>query len=170
MKGHPGGTEHTRHMLALAGLHPGASILDMGAGDGETLRLLRALGYDAEGMDLAPRSGDVMQGDFLHTPFPGNSFDAVISQCAFFASGDAEQALREAYRLLKPGGKLLLSDVFFAQAEPMLREAGFVLLHAEDLTAVWREYFLEALWREEEELCALPRGTCRYWLLIGERR
>ena len=93
MKGHPGGTEHTKHMLSLAGLHSGASILDMGAGDGETLRVLRALGYDAEGMDLAPRSRDVMQGDFLHTPFPGNSFDAVISQCAFFASGDAEQAL-----------------------------------------------------------------------------
>ena len=53
MNKHPGGEEHTRRMLELARLPAGASVLDLGAGDGETLRLLQSLGYDAEGIDLA---------------------------------------------------------------------------------------------------------------------
>ena len=168
MNGHPGGEEHSLRMLDLAKLPAGALILDMGAGGGETVELLRRKGYAVRGLDLAPRSGLVEQGDFLHTSFPEKSFDAVISQCAFYVSGDAGGALREARRILKPGGKLLLSDVFFAYPVPLLHAAGFTVLHAEDMTAVWREYYLEALWREDG-LCEFPHGTCRYWLLIGER-
>ena len=44
MNGHPGGIEHTRRLLELAALPAGASVLDMGAGAGETLALLRSLG------------------------------------------------------------------------------------------------------------------------------
>ena len=44
MNGHPGGTEHTRRMIALADLPEGACVLDMGAGSGEAVRLLRAAG------------------------------------------------------------------------------------------------------------------------------
>ena len=55
MKGHPGGPEHTRRMLALAGLSPGARVLDMGAGAGESVQLMRSLGLDAVGIDLEPR-------------------------------------------------------------------------------------------------------------------
>ena len=44
MNSHPGGEGHTRRMLELAALPPGARILDMGAGAGETLRMLRAHG------------------------------------------------------------------------------------------------------------------------------
>ena len=40
MNGHPGGEAHTRRMLALADLQPGASVLDMGAGSGEAVRLM----------------------------------------------------------------------------------------------------------------------------------
>ena len=170
MNGHPGGKEHTLRMLELAELPRGAHVLDMGAGAGETLRLLRALGFDAVGVDLAPHGEGVEQGDFLHLSFPDGSFDAVLSQCAFFVSGDVPGALREANRLLKRGGKLLLSDVFFEAPLPLLERAGFSVLSAEDMTAQWREYFLEALWREETDCCALPKGKCSYWLLIAERR
>ena len=170
MNGHPGGLDHTAHMLALSGLPQGAAVLDMGAGAGESLAFLRTRGYDARGIDLAPRDQAVERGDLLHTNFADGSFDAVISQCAFFVSGDVPGALREAHRLLRPGGKLLLSDVFFEPPLPLLSAAGFTLSHAEDMTDAWREYYLDALWREETQFCELPRGKCSYWLLIGERR
>ena len=169
MNGHPGGEAHTRRMLELAALPRGARILDMGAGAGETLALLRESGFDAAGIDLAPRAPEVLQGDFLAAPFPDGSFDAVISQCAFFVSGDAPGALREAHRLLKPGGKLLLSDVFFEAPAPLPAAAGFTVLYSEDVTPQWREYYLEALWREETDCCALIKGKCGYYIVIARK-
>ena len=170
MNGHPGGEAHTRRMIELAGLPSGSRVLDMGSGAGETLALLRENGFAAVGIDLAPRAPEVLRADFLAAPFPDGSFDAVISQCAFFLSGDVPGALREAARVLRPGGKLLLSDVFFEAPAPLLDAAGFSVLSAENMTEQWREYYLEALWREAAPCGSLPRGKCDYWLLIAERR
>ena len=168
MNGHPGGEEHTRRMIELAGLPTGASVLDLGAGAGEAVRLLRSLGHDAKGIDLAPRGENVTQGDLLHMPYPGGSFDAVLSQCAFCVSGDVDGALREAYRLLKHGGALLLSDVWFTDAKAAAEAAGFTVLHREDMTDSWREYYFDAIWRGE--VCTVPvKGKCTYEMLIGRK-
>ena len=168
MKSHPGGEDHSLRMLKLAenlGLSKGARLLDMGAGAGETLLLLQERGYQAEGIDLVPRSELVGRGDMLQTGFPGGSLDGVISQCAFFVSGNPGAALTEARRILKPGGMLLLSDVFFG--EPIL--PGFQILYREDMTPVWREYYIEALWRGELCECEIPRGKSSYLLLIARK-
>ena len=169
MKRHPGGEETTRRLIELAKLPSGASVLDMGAGAGETLKLLRKLGFVARGIDLAPRGEGVEEGDFLRAPYPDGCFDAVIGECSLFVSGDQRGALREAYRLLKRGGKLLLADVFFTEPEPMLKSAGFEVLAIEDQTAAWREYYFEALWRGDAACCALPKGKASYFSLIGRK-
>ena len=100
MLGHPGGEKHSRYLIELAFLDKGAKWLDMGAGDGGTVRLLRGLGYNAEGIDLEPRGKDVTRGNFLEVPWQNDFFDGILSQCSFYVSGDVPGALQEAARLL----------------------------------------------------------------------
>ncbi len=165
MSRHPGGREQTLELLAASGLAPGSRILDLGAGDGDSVRLLRSLGHAAEGIDLSPGNGEIRQGDLLHAPFPDGSYDGLLSECAFFLSGDRAAAFRESFRLLRPGGVLMFSDVCFEPPEPIAEAAGFRVERSEDLTPLWREYYLEALWRGTAECCGI-RGGCAYKRLI----
>ena len=165
MTRHPG---ETKHLIEKAELPSGARVLDLGAGDGDGVRLLRSLGYDARGMDqkAAP---DVEAGDLLHTGFEDGSFDAVMSECAFFVSGDVPAALRESARLLKSGGTLLLADVFFEPPEPLLDAAGLRLIVKEDWTKAWRAYYLRSIWEGTAEVCPAPKGKNAYWMLIARK-
>ena len=61
-----------------------------------------------------------------------------------------------------------MSDVFFTDPELLLAAAGFRIAYAEDMTAQWRDYYLEALWQSEEE-CPVPEGKCSYWLIMGRK-
>ena len=156
MMGHVGGEKHSRYLMELSFLPKGVRVLDMGAGDGATVRLLRDMGYIAKGIDLAPRGDDVTKGDYLHAPFADASFDGIISECSFYMSGDILGALTEAARMLKKGGKLVFSDVCGDVVALLgdVRKVGFAVRHIEDLTDEWKEYYLEALWREEN----VPKG------------
>ena len=170
MQGHPGGEEHSRYLIELSFLPPPAKWLDMGAGDGGADRLLRSLDYETQGIDLAPRGDDVDKGDYLAAPYGNDTFDGILSQCSFYVSGNVPGALKEAGRMLNKGGKLVFSDVtedvvgLLNQA----RQAGFAVRHLEDLTDTWREYYLEALWTQDD-VC-LPRGKkFSYVLFVCER-
>ena len=170
MLGHPGGEKHSRYLIELAFLDKGSKWLDLGAGDGSAVQLLRSLGYAAEGIDLEPRGKDVIRGSFLDAPWESGLFDGVLAQCSLYVSGDVPAALKEAARLLRKGGKLVFSDVTenVVQLLTQVRNAGFAVRHMEDLTDQWKEYYLEALWTQDN-VC-LPQGKkFSYVLFVCER-
>ena len=170
MLGHPGGEKHSRYLIELAFLDPGSKWLDMGAGDGSAVRLLRSLGHTAEGVDLEPRGTGVDRGSFLENPWQDGFYDGILSQCSFYVSGDVPGALKEASRLLHKGGKLVFSDVTENVVELLnqCRRAGFAVRHLEDLTDEWKEYYLEALWKEDN-VCLMPGKKFSYVLFVCER-
>ena len=168
MDRHPGGETQTNYMIELAFLPKNSRFLDMGAGDGAALVILEKQGYQAVGIDRDPRSDLVLSGDFLHMEFPAGSFDGVLSQCAFYVSGDVPGAFREAARVLRTGGKLVVADVCYDPVQwiGQARQAGFAVRHMEDLTPLWKEYYFDALWRGDP----VPKGRgCSYVLLVCER-
>ena len=108
MNRHPGREEQTIHLLKSIELKKGMKALDLGAGEGETVRIMKAFGLNVQGVDLVPRSSEVQQGDFLDLQYAADSMDLCISQCAFFVSRDQKMAVSECWRVLKKGGFLLL--------------------------------------------------------------
>ena len=176
MNRHPGGEEQTLHLLKSIELKKGMKALDLGAGEGETVRILKSFGVNVHGVDLSPRSGDVENGDFLHLQYPSDSMDLCISQCAFFVSRDQKKALSESWRVLKKGGFLLLSDLDTGKLSEMMKQIGFTILLQEDQTALWREYYLEAIWTDSfccEEYQLLQKeykGTkLGYTMVVGRK-
>jgi sarcosine/dimethylglycine N-methyltransferase len=108
-------------------LSKGASVLDLGAGFGGTARYLaRRFGARVTALNLsevenernramtaAQNLGDLVQvvdGSFQALPFPAESFDVVWSQDAILHSNDRAQVLREAARVLRPGGEFVFTD------------------------------------------------------------
>ena len=176
MNRHPGGEEQTLHLLKSIELKKGMKALDLGAGEGETVRIMKAFGLNVQGVDLAPRSSEVQRGDFLDLQYAADSMDLCISQCAFFVSRDQKNALSECWRVLKKGGFLLLSDLDIGNLSEMAEQTGFTILRQEDQTLLWREYYLEAIWNDSfccEEYKILQKEykgkKLRYTMVVGRK-
>ena len=112
---HPGGEALTRHLLDRLALPTGALVADVACGDGATLRLLAARGLLGVGVDLEPRAvaraGSAVVGDAQALPLATGAYDAVVCECAVSTFDDPAQALREMARVLRPGGRLAMTDV-----------------------------------------------------------
>ena len=110
---HPGGKEMTVRLLDLSGICPPARILELGAGGGAAAGYLKSLGFEVKAIDLNPAGPDVEPGDMRKLDFAEESFDCCLAECSISGCGDGGAALREAFRVLKQDGCLLVSDVFF---------------------------------------------------------
>ena len=172
---HPGGLTLTDHLVESCGFNPGDLILDLGCGTGASLDFIRGKKiFNTAGVDLSAlllkkgqenfRDLHLVQGNGMNLPFAESIFNGVIAECTLSIMDDLRRVLSEIKRVLVPGGKLAVSDIYIPQpdhadcADELLRgaciagafirdeiarvlnDSGFRIILWEDHSKLWREF------------------------------
>lgn len=180
----PGGLALTDEVLAASGLQPGALLADVGCGAGITVghlaerHALRAVGFDASPLLLAAGRQrapglPLVRGIAGRLPVAGAALDAVLAECSLSALPDRAAALAEFHRVLKPGGRLLLTDLYLRDAcgGPSLRPCAGPLTREQLAAALAEQGFELVTWCDQSHtlkvLAArlILAGTSVAWLL-----
>jgi SAM-dependent methyltransferase len=169
----PGGLELTERALAWCEFPPHSRILDVGCGTGVTLdRLTRIHDFSAIGIDVSSAllNQSLMRNTALalvraageKLPFPDESADGIFAECSLSVMGDPGRALDEFRRVLKLGGRLILSDVYTRNSETVHKLKQMPLecclrgaVSKENvLTRLTNRHFRIDLWEDRSDLLA----------------
>lgn len=196
----PGGAALTERLMTWSALALGSVVLDVGCGEGASCEHLRRLGYQARGLDCSevliergrvkfPRC-ELVAGDAAMPPFLPASQDALLMECVLSAA-DGPRILAGCVPLLRPGGLLLMSDVYARkrlentgkpvlysqeQLEDLLTAAGLRVLNFEDVSSLLTAFYAQKLFDGvalEQLLCTslehFRRGRAGYCLLVADK-
>jgi len=204
----PGGYELSVKTILCAGFSQHQRVLDLGCGQGAGTRLLQQLGCVPIGLDplsdsllhARSRSPNLMltAGTARQLPFANASFDGVLAECSLSLAGYCSEVLSECHRVLRPGGKLAITDIYArVQAESpvnmptclsgmtsasnirsQLVDAGFLIEHWEDFSYLLKSVLAQLMFSmpdtassEDSPSLLATLKSCRpgYFMLVASK-
>lgn len=175
----PGGLDLTRRAAQCAGFAAGQRLLDLGCGEGQGTQLLCALDCRVIGLDVAKSSLTTaaahlpdlwpVAASASRLPFADAAFDGIIAECSLSLADRRSDALAECRRVLRPGGRLAITDVFArcpaiddaplpdclaglstqAEIEAEVARAGLAIERWEDHSAVLKTFIARLIFASE---------------------
>ena len=203
----PGGLALTEEILSFCQLSQDSAALDIGCGNGETIKYIKEQ-YNCRVSGLEPDRARRQAAQELNPdaeisnqaaeamPFADSSFDLVLSECTVSLFTDVEQALSQIKRVLKPGGKFILTDVYARldnnlQAEGLLRHmyteqqfrdmlaaAGLTISVVKDCGDILKEMLLDMVFEYGRDKayqmigldrCVMKQAGVGYLMIVAEK-
>ncbi|WP_083917698.1 DVU_1556 family methyltransferase [Uliginosibacterium gangwonense] len=204
----PGGDELSVKTILRAGFAQNERILDLGCGKGAGTRLLRQLGCAPVGLDpisdclLHAKSSipdlALIVGAAHQLPLVNDSFDGILAECSLSLAGYRAEVLSECHRVLRPGAKLAITDMYARLTHPApitypsclsgittapsiraaLEDAGFSIEHWEDQSCVLKNVLAQLIFEAPKSnsegenstlLAALKNCRPGYFMLIATK-
>ncbi len=166
----PGGIELTKEAVEICRFTIGSKILDVGCGSGASICFFNEVcGFDATGIDVSEVTIEKLElqhpllpitsGRAENLPTADSSMDGIFMECVLSLVEDTEAALSEAFRTLRPGGRLVVSDVYFRngeaeETEPLIPCRCLASAGATDaiIEKLQEQGFQNILWQDKSDL------------------